>query len=63
MLGGDIDIPFSENLRDPVNADPAPMRFQDLRLELSQGFDLGRFAVSAAFRAARKLDQISGSGF
>jgi hypothetical protein len=32
MLGGDIDIPFPENLRDPVNADSAPVRLQDLFL-------------------------------
>jgi hypothetical protein len=32
MLGGNIDISFPENLRDPVDADPAPVRFQDLFL-------------------------------
>jgi hypothetical protein len=32
MLGGDIDVPFPENLSDPMNADPAPVRFQDLFL-------------------------------
>ena len=63
MLRGDIDIPFPENLGDPVNADPASMRFQDLVLAFPQSVDLGRFAVPAAFRAARELDQISGSGF
>ena len=63
MLSGNINIPFPENLGDPMNADPAPVGFQDLFLAFSQGLDLGRFAVPAAFRAARKFDQISGSGF
>ena len=63
MLGGDIDIPFPENLRDPVNADPAAVRFEDLFLAFSQGIDLGRFPVPASFRAARDLDQISAGGF
>ena len=63
MLGGNIDIPLSENLRDPMNPDPAPVRFQDLFFAFSRGLDLGRFTVPAAFRAARKFDEISGSGF
>jgi hypothetical protein len=63
MLGGNVDIPFPENLCDPVNTDPAPVRFQDLVLATSQRVDLGRFAVPAAFRAPREFDQISGSGF
>ena len=37
------------------------VRFQDLVLATSQGLDLGRFAVPAAFRGARNLDKISGS--
>jgi hypothetical protein len=37
MLGGNIHIPFPENLRDPVDADPAPVRFQDLLLAFSPG--------------------------
>jgi hypothetical protein len=32
MLRGDINIPFPENLRNPVNADPAAVGFQDLFL-------------------------------
>jgi hypothetical protein len=32
MLGRDINIPFPEDLGDPMNADPAPVRFQDLFL-------------------------------
>jgi hypothetical protein len=32
MLGGDVDIPFPEDLGDPMDADPAPVRFQDLVL-------------------------------
>jgi hypothetical protein len=43
MLGRDVDISFSENPCDPVNADPAPVGFQDLSLATSQGVDLGRF--------------------
>jgi hypothetical protein len=33
-LCGDIDIPFPENLGDPMDADPAAVRFQDLFLAL-----------------------------
>jgi hypothetical protein len=32
MLRGDINIPFPENLRNPANADPAAVGFQDLFL-------------------------------
>jgi hypothetical protein len=46
MLGGDVDIPFPENLRDPVNADPAPVCFQDLILAFPQCVDLGLLAVA-----------------
>jgi hypothetical protein len=34
MLGGNIDISFPENLSDPMNADLAPVRFQNLFLAL-----------------------------
>jgi hypothetical protein len=30
MLGRDVDFPFPENLRDPMNADAAAVGFQDL---------------------------------
>ncbi|MBV8481385.1 MAG: hypothetical protein JO077_00795 [Verrucomicrobia bacterium] len=63
MLGGNINLPFPENLRDPVNADAAVVGFQDLVFAFSQRLDLGRFAEAAAFRAARDLDRISGSRF
>jgi len=63
MLGGNVDLPFPENLRDPMNADAAVVGFQDLVFTFSQRLDLGRFAEAAAFRAARDLDKISGSGF
>jgi hypothetical protein len=63
MLGGNIHIPFPENLSDPMDADPAPVRFQDLFLAFPQGINLGRLTVTAVFGAARNLDQISSSGF
>ena len=63
MLGRDIDVPFPENLGDPMNADPASVGFQNLFLAFPQGIDFRRFAVPAAFRTASNLDQISGSGF
>ena len=63
MLGGDVDLPFPENLRDPMNADAAAMSFQDLVFTFSQRLDLGGFAEPASFRAAGNLDKISGSGF
>ena len=59
----DIHTPLPENLRDPVDAEPTTMRLQDLFLILSQGVDLGLLAVTAAFRAARDLKKILGSGF
>jgi hypothetical protein len=39
------------------------VRLQDLFLILSQGVDLGLFAVTAAFRIARDLKKIGSSGF
>jgi hypothetical protein len=63
MLGRDIDIPFPENLGDPMNAQPAAVRFQDLFLVLSQCVDLGLLSITAAFRSARHLKKIFGSGF
>jgi hypothetical protein len=62
MLSGDIYTSFPENLRDPMNADPAAVGFQDLFLAFSQSLDLGGFAIAPAFRAPSHLDQISGSG-
>ena len=35
MLGGDIDIPFPENLRDPMNANSALVGFEALFLAFS----------------------------
>jgi hypothetical protein len=63
MLGGDVDLPFPENLRDPVNANAASVGLQDLLLAFSQSLDFGRFTEAAAFRAAGYLDKISSSGF
>ena len=36
ILPADVDIPFPENLRDPVDTHPAAVSFQDLFLILSQ---------------------------
>jgi hypothetical protein len=63
MGHGDVNAPFPENLRDPMDAEPAAMRLQDLFLILSQCVDLGLLAVAAAFRSARDLKKILGSGF
>jgi hypothetical protein len=54
MLGGDVDVPFPENLRDRIT--------NHRSLLTSHGRARG-LAVPAAFRVARDLDQISGSGF
>jgi hypothetical protein len=35
MRNRDVNTTFPENLRDPVDAQPAALRFQDLTLELS----------------------------
>ena len=59
----DIHPAFPENLRDPVDAEAAAMRLQDLFLVLSQCIDLGLLAVAAAFGSARDLKKILGSGF
>jgi hypothetical protein len=48
MLGGNIHIPFPENLRDPVDADPAPVRFQDLLLAFSPGASRLAFRIVPA---------------
>jgi hypothetical protein len=59
----DIHPAFPENLRDPVDAEAAAMRLQDLFLVLSQCIDLGLLAVAAALGSARDLKKILGSGF
>jgi hypothetical protein len=63
MRHGNVNAPFPENLRDPMHAETATMRFQDLFLILSQCVDLGLLAITAAFSAAGDLKQILGSGF
>ena len=63
MGNGNVNTPFPENLRDPMDAEPAAVRFQDLFLILSQCVDLGLLSITAAFRAARDLKKILGSGF
>jgi hypothetical protein len=63
MGNRDVNTPFPENLRDPMNAETATVRLQDLFLILSQGVDLGLPAITAAFRAAGDLKKILGSGF
>ena len=48
MGHGNVNTPFPENLRDPMHAEPATMRLQDLFLILSQSVDLGLLAITAA---------------
>jgi hypothetical protein len=55
MGHGDVDAPFPENLRDPMDAQSASVRLQDLFLILSQCVDLGLLAITTAFRASRDL--------
>jgi hypothetical protein len=62
MGHGNIDTPFPENLRDPVDAEPATIGLQNLFFILSQRVDLGLLSITAAFRAARNLKKILGSG-
>jgi hypothetical protein len=63
MRHGNVNAPFPENLRDPMNAQPTTMRLQNLFLILPQCVDLGLLSVAAAFRSARDLEKILGSGF
>jgi hypothetical protein len=63
MGNRDVNAPFPENLRDPVDAEPTAMCFEDLVLILSQSVDLGLLSITAAFRAARHLKKILGSRF
>jgi hypothetical protein len=63
MGHGNVNSPCPENLRDPMHTEPAAVGFQDLFLILSQGVDLGLLSITAAFRAARHLKEILGSGF
>jgi hypothetical protein len=60
---GNVNTALPENLRDPMDAETATMRLQDLFLILSQGVDLGLLTITAAFRAPRDLKEILGSGF
>ena len=63
MGHGDVSAAFRENLRDPMDAQPATMRLQDLFLILSQCIDLGLLPITAAFRAAGDFEKILSSGF
>jgi len=63
MRHGNVNATFSENLRDPMDAETATMRFQDLFLVLPQRFNLGLFTVATPVRIARDLKKILGSGF
>jgi hypothetical protein len=63
MGHGNVNTPFPENLRDPVDGEPAAVRLQDLFLILSQCVDLGLLSITAAFGAARDLKEILGCGF
>jgi hypothetical protein len=55
MRHGDVNTPLPENLRDPMHAETAAVRLQDLFLILSQRIDLGLLAVAAAFRGTCDL--------
>ena len=59
----DVDVAFPENFRDPVDVEAASVGFENLSLLFSQGVHVRLFAVTAAFRAARDLQEIFGSGF
>ena len=63
MEHGNVNAAFPENLGDPMHTEPATVRLQDLFLILSQCVDLGLLAITAAFRSARDLKKILGSGF
>jgi hypothetical protein len=63
MGNRDVHAPFPENLRDPMDAEAATMRFQDLFFVLPQGVDLRLLPVTAALGSARDLKKILGSGF
>src|SRR5258708_1586658 len=55
MRHGNVNTALPENLRDPVDAESAAVRFQDLFLILSQCVNLGLLSITAAFRATRDL--------
>ena len=63
MRHGNVDTTLPENLRDPMHAQAATVRFQDLFLVLSQRFNLGLFAVATPVRVARDLKKLLGNGF
>jgi hypothetical protein len=63
MGNRDVDTPFPENLCDPMHAEAATMRLQDLFLVFSQCVDLGLFPIAAAFGAPGDLKEILGSRF
>jgi hypothetical protein len=63
MGHGNVNAPFPENLRDPMDGEAAAVRLQDLFLVLPQSVDLGLLSITAAFRAAGDLKKILGSGF
>ena len=63
MRHGNVDTALPENLCDPMHAQPAAVRLQDLFLILPQCVDLGLLAITAAFRAAGDFEKILRSGF
>jgi len=60
---GDVDAAFPENFCDPVDIEPMAVSLEDLWLILSQSIHLRLLAVTAAFRAARDLQEVFSCGF
>jgi hypothetical protein len=57
MRHGDVNAPFPENLRDPMHAETATMRFQDLFLRLPQCVDLGLLSITAALQRCARPEE------
>jgi len=57
MLGGDVDLPFPENLRDPMNADAAVVGFEDLLLAPGPSF-----SSSSSLNPGLRSDGVVGYG-
>jgi hypothetical protein len=51
MLGGNIDVSFPKNLRDPMNADPAPVGFRISSLHSHQALRVWHFVLVLVSKA------------
>jgi hypothetical protein len=63
MLGGNIDVSFPKNLRDPMNADPAPVGFRISSLHSHQALRVWHFVLPPSQATAWQAVLVLESGY